>query len=30
MTEMAYEGWARVELMGHRTRVSRVREVGRP
>lgn len=27
MTEPAYEGWARVELMGHRTRVGRVREV---
>ncbi len=27
MTEPAYEGWARIELMGHRTRVGRVSEV---
>lgn len=27
MTDTAYQGWARLELMGHRSRVGQVREV---
>ncbi len=27
MSEDSYEGWAKLELMGHRTRVGRVKEV---